>query len=668
MPKIPEAEKMRAQYFELVKWAVVTQPDNRALGLFEAAMGLFISHPDDIQRGRISVAALLSLAERDTSSMSYAALVANTYQSEELKSLVRDVVRVRRNPEAIKVVEKIDGKPLGVKGWFPTERFSADPENLDAALAQRGAKRLITLAEPTDENPWQRTVAVALTADGSIEVVKEIRNEADGPLEIAEFEHALLLDLWFKGFQSPVSVIHFDVRDGVEYMRRTFAYGCPLSETKWKSLTPEAVGWLAYRVAKNLSGMHARGVMYLDLCPENILTDGTLFDLSHGRRSPLRGGEVDSFIIREEYTSPETVLRRKASTASDVFSLGVLLHTMLTGNHPFMDRFYSDDPLLTYSVPNALFEYGGLAMVCGELLRRMLAKDPAMRPTMEEVAEEFSCFAKNPAPTFQRVGRHQDSFQAPVALLPMRCGVPHNGHINLITRLMDLGFFVQVSLQKSYTWSSEDPLPKWEVAKMLRAAVAERGYPVEDMDVMLTPFEDLASIRMHFLMSPRWENTKVIVSGNPGIPEMFETIAEERPILDARSICGDLTDANGTRLREAMLCRDEATVHQMMPLVLHPRWREMLNDFPTQEDAPIDFPVTVTGSVIYKGEKIHTGIPVRRYEFPEAAVLRRLKVGVVDRAYPHTRLNFRGESLTLVYTGQTFDRDGRSVEVAYELR
>lgn len=667
MPKVTE-DDLRQRYFDFIRWAVVAQPENRALGLFEAAMGLFIGYPNDILQGRISVASLLALAEQDPTAMSYAAIVANTYNSIELMELVRDVVEVRRYEEAIGVVDRLNSKPLGVERWVPTATLPAAPENLDKALALRGARRLLTLAEPSDEKPWQRSVAVTLATDGTIEVVKEIRDESDGPLGVTDFEHALLLDLWFRGFQSGVSVIHFDVCNDVQYMRRTFAYGTPLSETKWKELPPETVGWLICRVASNLSEMHARGVMYLDLCPENILTDGTLFDLSHGRRCPLRGGEVDSFIIREEYTSPETVLRRKASTASDVFSLGVLAHTMLSGTHPFVDRVYNGDEILTYAVPNALFDYGGLAMGCGELIRRMLAKDPAMRPTMAEVAEEFKGFVWAPTPTICRLSRHPNSFEAPVALVPMRCGVPHNGYVNLITRLMDLGFFVQVSLQKSYTWSSADPVPKWEVAKMLRAAVAERGYPVKDMDVMLTPFEDLASIRMHFLMSPRWENTKVIVSGNPGIPEMFETIADGRPIIDARALCGDLTDANGTRLRDAMLCRDEETVCKMLPPVLYPRWKEMLKYFPTQEDQPIDFPVTVSASVTYEGKKIQAGISVRRYESPEDAVCRRLKLEILDESYPHLQVNYEHRVLTLVYIGQTFDRDGKSVEVAYELR
>ena len=99
------------------------------------------------------------------------------------------------------------------------------------------------------------------------------------------------------------------------------------------------------QVARALEAIHARGVIHRDLKPENIMrrADGTLaladFGIakSLGPADPLalshtRHGDI---VGTPYYLSPEQASGREVTPASDLYSLGVMMFEMLTGERPF---------------------------------------------------------------------------------------------------------------------------------------------------------------------------------------------------------------------------------------------------------------------------------------------------------------------------------------------
>jgi hypothetical protein len=169
-----------------------------------------------------------------------------------------------------------------------------------------------------------------------------------------------------------------------------------------------------------------------------------------------------------------------------------------------------------------------------EILPKMLGKDPQKRPSMEEVLAVL----KNSQPKlpFKLKGRKSNrTKEHNIVLFPARMGIPHKGHIEFITRLLQLGFYVVISLQRSYTITKRDPLPKWLVGKMVVRSLFDLGFTADDFEIIFTPYyETSQEMSMHFGLMPDWEKVIAVASSNPDIPRQFPECA----IFDQKTVFG----------------------------------------------------------------------------------------------------------------------------------
>jgi tRNA A-37 threonylcarbamoyl transferase component Bud32 len=102
---------------------------------------------------------------------------------------------------------------------------------------------------------------------------------------------------------------------------------------------PEAVAY-AIEIARALGAAHDRGIVHRDVKPQNVLVDrdgsGKVTDFGIARtldqKSLTAAGRV---LGTTDYVSPEQALGQDVTGQSDIYSLGIVLFEMLTGDVPF---------------------------------------------------------------------------------------------------------------------------------------------------------------------------------------------------------------------------------------------------------------------------------------------------------------------------------------------
>src|SRR5216683_1025365 len=164
---------------------------------------------------------------------------------------------------------------------------------------------------------------------------------------------------------------------------------------------------LGVQIVRALAAAHAAGIVHRDIKPENLMVrsdgyvkvlDFGLARLVHRLGDSTSGGlgssakpntDSGTLLGTVGYMSPEQVRGEELRSASDIFSLGVVLYEMATGQHPFR----SESPVATL---HAILSRPPLAPSrinlevppqAESLILRMLEKDARLRPSAAAVEQ-----------------------------------------------------------------------------------------------------------------------------------------------------------------------------------------------------------------------------------------------------------------------------------------
>ena len=186
-----------------------------------------------------------------------------------------------------------------------------------------------------DDDEFRKTVAVKLVNPfwNDEDMVQRFRRERQ---ILAKLEHPNIARLLDGG----------TTRDKVSYLVMEYVEGMPITEyCRNKCKTTKERLKIFLKVCEAVKFAHQNLIIHRDLKPNNILVtaDGTVKLLDFGVAKLLQPELLDvsqnltigANIMTPNYASPEQLKGETITTASDVYSLGVLLYEILSGNRPY---------------------------------------------------------------------------------------------------------------------------------------------------------------------------------------------------------------------------------------------------------------------------------------------------------------------------------------------
>jgi serine/threonine-protein kinase len=138
-----------------------------------------------------------------------------------------------------------------------------------------------------------------------------------------------------------VSIYDRGEAEGTYYIAMEYLEGRSLKELI-QSRGPAPVSIAIEYVRQILSALrvsHRTGVIHRDIKPHNVLVDGEgrlkVTDFGIARAGPSQMTEAGSIVGTAQYLSPEQAQGAPVSESSDLYSVGIVLYELLTGEVPF---------------------------------------------------------------------------------------------------------------------------------------------------------------------------------------------------------------------------------------------------------------------------------------------------------------------------------------------
>ena len=260
-----------------------------------------------------------------------------------------------------------------------------------------------------------RTVAVKILRDEYLsneELLRRFKNESKA---IAVLSHPNIVKVYDVIFADKVYAIVMEYIDGItlkEYIEQQHVL-------KWK----EAVHFTV-QILRALQHAHDKGIVHRDIKPQNImlLEDGTIkmmdFGIARFARSETKT-ITDRAIGSVHYISPQQACGEVTDEKTDIYSVGVMLFEMLTGELPFdADRPVTVAIQQIQAQPKRPRQINpNIPEGLEEITVRAMQKDRSRRyQSAAEMLRDIDEFKKNPSIQFEyKYMQQQPEYQKAIA-------------------------------------------------------------------------------------------------------------------------------------------------------------------------------------------------------------------------------------------------------------
>jgi serine/threonine protein kinase len=205
----------------------------------------------------------------------------------------------------------------------------------------------------------------------------------------------------------------------MEYMSRGSLY----SQLTQQAFSFEQKKQIALDIATGLHYLHTQGIVHRDLKTANVLLDKqgnaklTDFGLSQSLSRSLKSlGRASSDLA---WQAPECLSRGKSTTASDVYSLGMILWELFTDKRPYADKTQAAIVKLVQSGQRE--DLSGLDAPLAQLIESCWSEDPLARPGLPALLKKLRAYEPPELPdpetlyqsgvAHERAKRYPEAFQ-----------------------------------------------------------------------------------------------------------------------------------------------------------------------------------------------------------------------------------------------------------------
>ncbi|XP_042190057.1 ribosomal protein S6 kinase alpha-3 isoform X3 [Callorhinchus milii] len=168
-----------------------------------------------------------------------------------------------------------------------------------------------------------------------------------------------------------------------------------------------------YTITKTVEYLHAQGVVHRDLKPSNILyvdESGNpesirICDFGFAKQLRAENGLLMTPCYTANFVAPEVLKKQGYDAACDIWSLGVLLYTMLTGYTPFANGPDDTPDEILARIGSGKFSLAGgywdtVSDMAKDLVSKMLHVDPHRRLTTAQVLQHPWIVLRDKLPQF----------------------------------------------------------------------------------------------------------------------------------------------------------------------------------------------------------------------------------------------------------------------------
>jgi Leucine-rich repeat (LRR) protein len=217
-----------------------------------------------------------------------------------------------------------------------------------------------------------------------------------------------------------VTIYQVGTDRGVPFLAMELLEGCSLEDWLRKGRKPTLAQLLCLgrEIAQGLTAAHTHGLIHRDIKPANLWLDATHkgrvkildFGLARPVTDDLHLTQSGAIAGTPPYMAPEQTRGEPVDTRSDLFSLGVVLYRLCSGQLPFQGKDAVSTLLAVsthHPVPPGRFD-PDLPPELSDLVMRLLEKDPSRRPASAgEVVESLQALEK-------QLARRKESTEATV--------------------------------------------------------------------------------------------------------------------------------------------------------------------------------------------------------------------------------------------------------------